>query len=650
MNDNKSINNSRYVFFDFWDTLVHRKVSSDSIKQIWALEMSKLFPDISAKEIYEIRLLSEKSISKRYSCYNYGQLIQEFIVQLANYKRKCFDWKEVKENALKIEYEVEFSNIYRDDKIYDLITAVLKQNKKIYIVSDFYHDKCFLADLLKDIGYPQFYEDIFVSCEYDVSKAQMGLYDLVMEKLNVQSNEVCMIGDNYRVDYLKAKLIGLNAVHYKHDEYKENKRIKELENLLWKTAKENIANYYETYSFTLFYFIEKLYNKMKKENVKNLFFLAREGKFLKKLFDYYIEMREEYTIKTHYIYVSRRSTYLPSLTNLGDETFDVLFAMPTYSISSFLDNLNYNSDEKNTICDVANKCGVSFDKVIDHFNKSSEFKWLLSCREFIDTYELKRVESKEIIMRYFNQYNVDFEQEGFHLVDVGWKGTIQDNIYKIFDKKIHVSGSYVGLVELTNVVGTNFKEGLLFDETYPMSDNVDIWSSNRLVYEDILHADHPATKAYCISNSEVVPVFDRAEDEILGTISAQLQEDIFTLYKKIIPIFSGTVYTASDLDVVFRKIIVHGIKKCSREDVRRYNLMCNAHYGNFLNFQTIQEVRNNRSFKERILIYLRYFKKINIIFSDMFFLKFSVPLASKGLGGLFWLYREIVYFKEKIKI
>ena len=41
------------------------------------------------------------------------------------------------------------------------------------------------------------------------------------------------------------------------------------------------------YVFYLYLFIEKLYMKARQDGAENLFFLSREGEFLKKLFDLY---------------------------------------------------------------------------------------------------------------------------------------------------------------------------------------------------------------------------------------------------------------------------------------------------------------------------------------------------------------------------
>lgn len=62
------------------------------------------------------------------------------------------------------------------------------------------------------------------------------------------------------------------------------------------------------FAFTYFAFIEKSYTKLLKDDVKPVFFLSREGKFLKTLFDLYHD-RNRYCnnqkIESSYLLVSR---------------------------------------------------------------------------------------------------------------------------------------------------------------------------------------------------------------------------------------------------------------------------------------------------------------------------------------------------------
>ena len=78
----------------------------------------------------------------------------------------------------------------------------------------------------------------------------------------------------------------------------------------------------DNYSFTLFYFIKSLYDNCLMNGTSNIFFLSREGKFLKRLYEMYADtMGDEKSAKTHYLYVSRKSVSLSCMNCLEEESF-----------------------------------------------------------------------------------------------------------------------------------------------------------------------------------------------------------------------------------------------------------------------------------------------------------------------------------------
>jgi len=62
----KAAKDKKYIFFDFWDTIVHRRVHPDTIKQIVASEIA----GDNKKELYEIRLYAEEYCLKQLATLN----------------------------------------------------------------------------------------------------------------------------------------------------------------------------------------------------------------------------------------------------------------------------------------------------------------------------------------------------------------------------------------------------------------------------------------------------------------------------------------------------------------------------------------------------------------------------------------------------
>ncbi len=643
----KEAANVTYVLFDFFDTLVHRDVHPDTIKQMWAIKIAEDLDGITDKLLYEVRISSEKDLSQKKRNFNYSQLTEEIIKRLVNVLGRDLDKISLKERMEQVELDIEKKHLYMDEDVCKVVDSLVRQKKKFYVVSDFYMESDALRCLLETVGYQDVFEKIFVSCEYGCSKGDTKLYDVVTKEIGAIPKECLMIGDNRRNDYVKAKAKGMRACFRRYDDYKQKNSPECMENKLWAEALKEEKTFFDYYAFSLYYFTDSLYRRVRQEGVTEVFFLAREGKFLKTLFDDYLKMKTDDEIRTHYLYVSRRSTYLPSLKKLEEEGFDILFRGAPYSYDSFLDNLNFTDADKKEVREELGVAKEDFIALLEQFEKSEQYIKLRNSRTFQRIYEERRQYTREKLLKYLAQFGVDYLRDGLFIVDVGWKGTIQDNLYHLFDDKVRVSGNYLGLTQLTVVNKNNRKRGILFEFVpYPTRYSTQ-WSFNQLAYENVLHAAHASVKSYEEMNGKVEPVFDRIEDEVLFEHAAYIQERIRPLFRQISYVFAETVYSAEDFEKVFISIMLEGIRRCKTEDIGRYRQMDNAHYENFMYHKTIQEIREQYNRKIILEKAKKYLKKMDIVFSGKWFLKFSAILHGHSLYVLYPLYKRIVFCREK---
>ena len=75
--------------------------------------------------------------------------------------------------------------------------------------------------------------------------------------------------------------------------------------------KEDLSNY----AFSLYYFIEELSKELIKDEITDVFFLSREGKFLKLLYDNF-SFSHSANVATHYMYISRKAVINATLEDL----------------------------------------------------------------------------------------------------------------------------------------------------------------------------------------------------------------------------------------------------------------------------------------------------------------------------------------------
>lgn len=124
---------------------------------------------------------------------------------------------------------------------------------------------------------------------------------------------------------------------------------------------------------------------------------------------------------------------------------------------------------------------------------------LLDMELFQNVYEARRKQQRSNFICYLRSFGVDFKSEGLHLVDVGWKGSIQDNIFYILSSKVAVRGYYIGSFNATQRSANNTKKGLLFDNYPHPSPYFGVYNCNRSLFEMMLGASHGSADCYMVS-------------------------------------------------------------------------------------------------------------------------------------------------------
>jgi len=295
-------------------------------------------------------------------------------------------------------------------------------------------------------------------------------------------------------------------------------------------------------AFSLYLFIFRLYHALRAKGVQDLFFFAREGQPLKQMFDFYqtFQVGEE-VIRTHYLKVSRRSTFLISLGRLDEEDFSVLFRQyRRISILDFLKSLDLHEYAES----LASALGIDLTTLGVISNDLPTDPGFLKLRQlelFRQIYENQRI-ARGIA---FESYLKGFFESGtlpdeLHAVDVGWKGSIQDNLYHWFRRahgeNAQVHGYYLGLVATGAIAAKNRKMGLLFSNIEGRTPGFHVFNENRSLFEIILHADHGSACRYAIDAQGNPAVI---EDEFHE--SAMISNNVHAVSRPIMDLFRQIV-------------------------------------------------------------------------------------------------------------
>lgn len=220
-----------------------------------------------------------------------------------------------KEIGIKVEFETELELCYANPYMQRVFDILKFQNKKIVIVSDMYYGKQMMIELLNHLGYSGF-DDVIVSCDYNCTKRDGKLFDILLEKYKNVGNNIIHIGDNRISDIVKAEEKGISTYHYVSiNEKGEKYRATNMSHLIG-SAYEGIVNsqlhngiktyspYYEVgFVYAGLYvmgFCSWLHKKAKEKNITKMLFLAREGDIYQKVFK---ELFDD--IETEYVLWSR---------------------------------------------------------------------------------------------------------------------------------------------------------------------------------------------------------------------------------------------------------------------------------------------------------------------------------------------------------
>lgn len=516
----------KVLFTDYFDTLVHRTVHPNYTQRLWSKNMIReLGLKMSIDELYFIRQESVSYLTTKLCRADveipYNALKAEVLKRLINEQEidiskseRFLRYFEIAD--LKTETSVQTIN----PRTLEIITSFKASGGKVYLVSDFYGSLSLFKGMLSHHGILNYFDGVYSSAELEKSKHNGSIYKPILEQLHLDPSVVMMMGDNQRSDITNAKQNGLNAYLLPHQrQLRKNKLnnfgndakafkrvIKSINKRCHKKDAEPFSEYIVFYHF----FVERLYYECRQNNIKSLFFLSREGLYLKALFDSYQEhtlLNTEDKIATKYLRISRQASLQIALKPIENETFSYLRKnYNALSAKEFLTLFSFSEDKVN---EILSEVSYNTENKIDPFFDSVQYQELLNTSAFKKYYEQHRNREQNAFVKYIDSLGVDVKNEGIYLVDIGWGGTMQESIHKFFNDTIEVTGFYVGLKEIYNITNRTKRYGLLFSILPYKSYTDHILLANGQLYEQFLAAGHGSALGY----DENAPNFTREYHE-----------------------------------------------------------------------------------------------------------------------------------------
>lgn len=366
------------------------------------------------------------------------------------------------ESGMELEEYYEMKFCYANPYMKKVFNSLREMGKEIYIISDMYLSSEFLKKMLEANGITG-YRELYVSCEYDLSKADGRLFSYVADKhkLNERYNKdlfrhVMHIGDNKYSDIKMAKRAGFGTKLYPNVNYlSEMYRAYDMSPLIGGAYRGIVNNYLYSgcniatmeYEYGFIYgglfvlgYCNFIHDYVVSHNIDKVLFLSRDGDILKQVYEkmYPCENIE-------YVYWSRRAA---TKLMAGYNKYDYVRRFVEHKV-----NQNISIEKIFISMELVDLVKHLKDYGIDK-NDSLTDKNVKRVKEFLNTHWGEVTDSYEEQKTAAGKYYAQVLKGCTKAVavDIGWAGSGAVSLNTLVNKKWGLGCDITGIIAGTNTI------------------------------------------------------------------------------------------------------------------------------------------------------------------------------------------------------
>jgi HAD superfamily hydrolase (TIGR01549 family) len=471
---------------DVWDTLLRRRCHPDGVKLHvcrhlllrWRDHLDPVCRD--AWILLHLRQQAEKQIGDEKQARGfddeYGHLdVYRRWLDLAGFEHAndSSSIDGILRELERAEIDQEKHVSYVDSRIGSTLRQL--SARRILFLSDFYLPATAIQELLGHHGLDEIVSEGLVSCDVGYNKRSGRLFQHMREHLGVQADTHWHIGDNPWSDIRAAREAGIRAIHFQPGEEHRRRLAREADfhnrqqalrdavaTLSRQPAAAGVAreDFYRLgrqCSPLLVGFVLMAMERAVSDRAGRLYFFTREGEFFLEI---YRRLATEDVLgfappPAELLKVSRLATFAGSLRALS--TDELMRLWNQYSVQSLQALL------KSLAMDPAEWTGAASRHGLD-LATPIEYPWQdPRVRTFLDDPAVRgRIEPhlsarRDELRAYLAASGLGKDGETIGIVDIGWRGTIQDNLAYALPGT-QVRGYYLGLNRFLNVQPDNVKK------------------------------------------------------------------------------------------------------------------------------------------------------------------------------------------------
>ena len=453
------------VSFDVFDTIFIRRIADPDLIKIpvarfIAEKANSLGIEISWLEVATLRQQIENQQrqinGQSYPDFeaNYDDFMPEMLSQVFNDKLPDNFFNVVADYEIKLENAV----LVARQALVDWIISLKQRGKRLFLVSDIYLPARYIERFVVDKNLQDYFESVISSADSFNAKASGTAFPLIEQRFNLDRSRWLHIGDNPISDGIRPLEFGIRALVIDDPAERQRKSLAEkynhysthttfwkgrnLQQLMLPLEAENaehdelFVQGFNQFGFLFGYFMQRLAEQCKTLKLKRIYFCSREGWMLKKCWELFAPwyFPQGDVPEAKYLYVSRIALAKAMIGNTGLSQREVEVALLPAGNETFVDVCRIFGLNAQDFKPYLAKKDLTVEEVISQTDKGSsdasrrKLGLLLMDSEFQALARQSAQPYRDAFVAYL-QGEGFFEFNDVAVVDIGWLGTIHNNLF-----------------------------------------------------------------------------------------------------------------------------------------------------------------------------------------------------------------------------
>ena len=535
---NQQLDQFDVISFDVFDTLFIRRVPDPNMIKIPVAQMISNAANqhgihITPREVRQLRNKIEQQHRDRNGQSHpdfearYDDFMQEVLEHVFGSALPSTLFKQV----AQFETDMESSMIVVRQEALEWIKQLHSKGKRLLLISDIYLGAKYIQAIATNKGIFDYFEAIISSADTFKAKASGAAWPMIEQQYGLPKDKWLHIGDNAHSDYNKPLEFGIQALHLRdigehhrlsiatrYNYYASQRDFwKGRNQLQWMLPLEHenkdkpplYTDGFGFFGYLISFFIHRLIERCKDEDIERVYFCAREGWLFKQIWDamtpWFFPLGN--APKASYLYISRMGVASAACAHQGLSPLNAHVARFPAGNRDFKDICRIFKLDAETLAPHLAKYNLKTDDPIgfnsaDYDQSADEkFAHLLDDEAFQAAIKQQTNADNQAFQLYLESEGF-FEQDNVALVDIGWLGTIQHYLSDAIEPrkdKPRIFGFTLGAIHATPYRNdfNNSLEGLVYD-AHRLSFYTSMTNTIKPVLEEICRAPHPTLVAYKI--------------------------------------------------------------------------------------------------------------------------------------------------------